>query len=224
MSLAVISSIVDLGLFAVLGLVVVRYRQLVHTLRLSATTDSLTGALNRSALLLRLDGEIEQLRRTGRPFVIAYADLDDLKAINDRLGHAAGDAHIVRFVHCLQSQLRSTDALGRVGGDEFVLLVTDTDSDTVRCMIQRLTGRPGTPSASFGVVSVDRLRPGATATEIIQRADEAMYAAKQRPPSGPATTPRPHDDSNPSGSAAQTRPDIATTNSTRAGDPTRTGS
>lgn len=143
-----------------------------------ATTDPLTGALNRRALYERAAVEIARHRRDGAPISLAYFDLDGLKLLNDRDGHDAGDALIVTFVTTVAGHVRPGDLVARLGGDEFALLVPGQGPDDAASTVQRLLAeleRRGC-RASAGIVTVDlstdELEPS------LQRADAAMYRAK----------------------------------------------
>lgn len=152
----------------------------------NATTDPLTGAGNRTALEDTTKQELENLRRYDRPFSIALIDLDRFKQINDRYGHAAGDAVLKAVATHIQQNSRATDRFFRFGGEEFVLVMATTDNEgalinaeRLRAMIAGLscvfdnTDIPVT--MSIGLASAhgdDDLR------SLLHRADQALYTAK----------------------------------------------
>ena len=107
---------------------------------------------------------------------IVYFDLDGLKVVNDRDGHAAGDAVINAFTQAVQRYTRSTDTFGRIGGDEFVLILPDTNQRATRHMVARLFADTTVPAASFGIAT---RQDGDSAAELLGRADRAMYAFKE---------------------------------------------
>jgi diguanylate cyclase (GGDEF)-like protein len=155
----------------------VSLQQLDHQL----THDALTGIGSRSAYT----GELSARLAGGEPFVVALLDLDDFKVINDRYGHATGDALLQAISHRLRDRLRPVDTVARLGGDEFTLLLPGvTEADTDLLLHELLTavqapvlagGLEMAPRISVGVTAS---RPGDTAGELLRRADVAMYAAK----------------------------------------------
>src|SRR3954452_9731105 len=110
----------------------------------SATYEGLTGLLRREAILEQLDRELERAQRYGRPLTIAMADLDHFKEVNDRQGHLAGDALLKRISQVASTGLRSTDWMGRYGGEEFLLVLPETGmagacgvAEKIRALVQR---------------------------------------------------------------------------------------
>lgn len=186
-----------------LALVVVQQRRLVVKLRDASITDSLTGILNRAGAMQRLRDEIERSRRTSTPLSVGYLDLDGLKERNDRLGHAAGDELIVQLAHATSSTLRSIDVVGRMGGDEFLVVLSDTDVVGARRMLQRLSLVDDLPPVSVGVLCFDEVPGDATADEVIRRVDEVMYEAKRSEPVRDGL------DDGSSGVATRNEPDVA---------------
>lgn len=152
-----------------------------------ARHDPLTGLLNRRAFEERLDTEFARSHRSGHPISLLLVDLDDLKAINDRFGHEAGDAALLRVAETLATGVRSTDALGaRVGGDEFVVLAPETSQRAALALAHRLreslaaASREHSPAVtvSVGVVTLDLVRH-TTSASFFAAADSALYEAKR---------------------------------------------
>jgi diguanylate cyclase (GGDEF)-like protein len=152
-----------------------------------ATIDSLTGFVNRWAFEDRLADEFLRAVRHGRPFALIFIDLDNLKAINDKFGHAAGDAAIRRFCDAIRSVIRTTDVVGRYGGDEILALMPETTlSDAMMAaerILRRVTGLPLTVeqerialSASLGVAAYPE--HGRDKESLLRAADFALYQAK----------------------------------------------
>jgi diguanylate cyclase (GGDEF)-like protein len=152
-----------------------------------ARHDALTGALSRRYFLDLLRHEIDRARATGEPLCMAIADLDHFKQINDRFGHAAGDRALEHFVDTCRAELRGSDAIGRLGGEEFGILLPSTPLGTGLEVVERLRVRlKATPSAklpqSVGLsvsIGITELSAEDLPERIISRADQALYAAKQ---------------------------------------------
>ncbi len=142
--------------------------------------DALTGLLNRRAILSQLAGMISGARRHGHPLSVGILDLDDFKAINDRHGHHVGDEVLVAAVRAMRRHLRAEDQLGRLGGEEFLVLLPDTESAAARSVADKLRVEvAGAPAAvpvtvSVGVATWAHERP----EELLRRADDALYRAK----------------------------------------------
>lgn len=161
-------------------------------LRHLAFHDGLTGLANRALFLDRLGHALDLASRNHRPVSVAFLDLDGFKAVNDSLGHATGDALLVRVAERLRGALRTADTLARLGGDEFAVLVEQGDDanqvargllDALRAPF-RLGGRTVAVSASIGVASVEPGQGADQAASLLHRADVAMYAVKTTGRSG----------------------------------------
>lgn len=158
-----------------------------------ALDDELTGLSNRRGFLLMADKVLDVCRRQGVAAALVFADLDNLKLINDRFGHEEGDRAIREMAAILTLTLRSSDVLGRVGGDEFCALLTgkSTGEDAVE-RVQFSLARRNAQSAnlyplelSIGLADFDPHEPIPLA-DLMDRADQAMYAAKLSRRGGPA--------------------------------------
>jgi len=156
-------------------------------LRAAAICDPLTGLLNRRGFEERIDEELERAQRAGAMLSLLVADLDGLKGLNDRFGHAAGDAALRKFAAVLVENKRRLDAAVRLGGDEFALVLPQTGTEGARDMATRLdralagASRDGRqPSATFGAATFPG--DGSTAEELLAAADRALYASKAARP------------------------------------------
>lgn len=161
-----------------------KLRRIQDQLARLATHDLLTGVLNARAFTEQLGHELDRKRRYARPLSVLYLDLDDFKVINDSHGHQTGDAVLRLVADAIRSSVRQADAVGRMGGDEFAVLMPETDARLADAAAQRLaTGLRsvfrGTPTvtASIGVVSCTAT--DATTDDLLRRADQAMYEAKR---------------------------------------------
>ena len=154
-----------------------RVDRLVAELRHAAATDPLTGLLNRRAVGERLGHELARARRTGEAFATLLIDADHFKQINDREGHAAGDAALVALAEFLTSELREIDTVARLGGDEFAVILPATGVAGAREAAARLCERAAIPiSIGTAVYGVD----GHTGEELARAADATLYEAKAR--------------------------------------------
>ncbi len=150
--------------------------QLRTELERSATTDPLTGALNRRAFLDRLEVLMHRAGTTAKPLTIALVDLDNFKAYNDAFGHAAGDVLLCEFASAVLGQLRAPDLFARWGGEEFIVALTDCDADQAPPILHRIRG--AVPGAQTGSIGYTTWRPTEPMHSCIVRADTAMYRAK----------------------------------------------
>jgi diguanylate cyclase (GGDEF)-like protein len=153
-----------------------------------ASRDSLTGALNRRALLEQAEKEMTRFKRYGKPFCLFITDLDNFKRINDNHGHLEGDAVLKQYVSLVNSEIRSSDFFGRIGGEEFCMVLPETTAEDAvqiamrishKCAALDLRSREGDKvalSVSTGVSQVNSL--DTSIDMVISRADEALYRAK----------------------------------------------
>jgi diguanylate cyclase (GGDEF)-like protein len=169
---------------AVVALIVAGLRRHVEHAERAVRIDVLTGCESRRAILDRLESEVRQAHRHGTPLSVLYLDLDAFKEVNDRHGHAAGDEVLRRFVALVGLHVRERDVLGRVGGDEFLLVCPATSRDEAHQLSRRLRAVQGLPAVSIGVAGLHEPEPhavdAALASELLARADAAMYATKPR--------------------------------------------
>jgi diguanylate cyclase (GGDEF)-like protein len=162
-------------------------RKLEEQLREVATIDGLTRVLNRSAFLAAGEHELDRLRRTGRPVAVIMLDADHFKTINDRFGHAAGDATLKAMVKGCQSIVRVQDIVGRLGGEEFAIVLPGLSLAAARRVAERLRDEIARTTIWFGdspirvtvSLGVAVAGPGDMSLEqVLVRADAAMYHAK----------------------------------------------
>jgi diguanylate cyclase (GGDEF)-like protein len=159
--------------------------QLTQDLRARATVDGLTGLLNRTAFLDLAEDELRRLKRARTTAALILADLDHFKAINDEFGHSAGDVALQVFADACTSAVRSTDLVGRYGGEEFILLLPGMTPERAGELAADISSRlqvlespviPRLPTVSYGIAST---APGRVDLEaMIDSADAALYRAK----------------------------------------------
>jgi diguanylate cyclase (GGDEF)-like protein/PAS domain S-box-containing protein len=158
----------------------------IETLEEIALLDPLTGLGNRRYTEMCLRDRVADFQRYGHPFGVLFIDVDELKNINDRFGHALGDEMLAMVSRTLLSNTRTTDFIGRWGGDEFVVVVTAAEESSLASIAERF--RFLVEQSSLKVESLDHRvtvsmgvtlsRPGDTAEGIVQRADSLMYQSK----------------------------------------------
>lgn len=156
------------------------------TLRELATTDPLTGLSNRRTLLKLLDDEVDRSARYNRSLSVLILDLDHFKSINDTWGHAAGDEVLERIGVVLRACVRQQDIVGRTGGEEFLVVLPETAGTEAEFLANRLRAAIAQirfdfddsrkVTASIGVASREL---GDLSSDLVARADEAMYVAKR---------------------------------------------
>jgi diguanylate cyclase (GGDEF)-like protein len=161
----------------------VRNSVLAETMQYLALTDSLTGLPNRRALTRQIERELARARRYGRALTIALLDVDHFKAINDTHGHDVGDRVLREIGRTAREELRDTDALGRWGGEEFMLIAPETSLSQGQALAERVRTRLADArildtlrvTVSIGVAALcgdEELK------DVIRRADDALYHAK----------------------------------------------
>lgn len=157
--------------------------------------DPLTGSLSRTAIHDRITGEYERMRRNKLPFAVLELDIDRFKLINDTYGHKIGDEILINLIKRVREILRPTDLIGRIGGDEFLILLPETEQQQVTLVAQRLqTAIASEPFLTTGSLSVSvtvsigiaiaetsqssAIKIPNCANDLIEAADMAMYQAK----------------------------------------------
>ncbi len=190
-----ISVFLCLGVFGIRRLMIdIEVRNLVlHDI---ARTDALTGALSRSEIFAHSLLEVSRSLRTNKPLAFLSIDIDYFKHVNDQFGHLTGDVVLQKLTSLCQSTLRPMDSFGRVGGEEFLTLMPDTDANGAIALAERMRvlvatcphSCPKSPeffiTISIGVAVFEPGRsgqsnPGMIVSKMYERADQAMYKAKQ---------------------------------------------
>jgi diguanylate cyclase (GGDEF)-like protein len=170
---------------AILGTQIIRRDQVLRLkmIRLSQE-DHLTGLFNRRRIYELLESEIQRAARYSTEFSVILMDIDNFKSINDRLGHQAGDEALTKIAEVIRLSVRATDLLGRWGGEEFIIILPETNiggcfslAEKIRTRLESADlGEIGHRTASLGVTA---FAEGDDLEAVIARADGALYAAKQ---------------------------------------------
>jgi len=156
-------------------------------LQSAASTDSLTGLSNRRAMEDRLAAELSRTHRHQLRTSVVMIDVDRFKLVNDTQGHATGDRLLAEIGRILRQQCRSLDAVGRMGGDEFLVILPMTSAEETRSFVDRVRRAVGklehafpefcSPSLSMGIAEAPR--HGREAGQLLGAADAALYRAKR---------------------------------------------
>jgi diguanylate cyclase (GGDEF)-like protein len=176
---------VHFGVFTLSCSLVSRLRLALARVRALARTDPLTGAANGRTFYEQAEYEARRCQRTGRPLTLAYLDVDNFKAVNDRLGHPAGDELLREVALVIREQARADDLAARLGGDEFALLLPGTDAAGAEVALGRLreallrrAAARGWP-VTFSVGAATFPRPLADVDALVRYADGLMYRVKR---------------------------------------------
>lgn len=176
---------IELLFLLIMSLLFSALRKNLDSEKTLASSDPLTGALNRRAFFDIAEYELNRSRRYEHATTMAYIDLDNFKGINDRLGHAVGDNLLTTVTKTIASNIRSTDILSRFGGDEFVILLPETPTGAATTFLgkihhqlnQAMSARNWPVSFSIGAITYPKAPPGVE--EVIKKADMLMYEVKR---------------------------------------------
>ena len=149
-----------------------------------ARIDYLTGAFNSRYFDELLQNEIDRIQRFGRPFTLAYIDLDNFKSVNDRFGHTVGDKVLCSVVISVRNHLRKTDVVARLGGDEFALLLPETNQESAHVALSKIQTylleemQRSNLQVTFSIGVLTSICAPLTTDELVRMADELMYSVK----------------------------------------------
>jgi diguanylate cyclase (GGDEF)-like protein len=172
------------GFFLLLSAVLSALRRALQREKAAARLDPLTGIPNRRLFFELAETEIDRMARYGGRFTVAYMDLDNFKAVNDRDGHEMGDRVLVLTAQTLRKSLRVNDVVARIGGDEFVLLLPETGSREAEAVFRKLRERlsdvmrEGNWPVTFSVGAATFEKVPESADQMVHLVDELMYSAK----------------------------------------------
>lgn len=163
-----------------------RGRARIARLERLADEDALVPVANRRAFVRELSRMVSAARRYGTRLAVLYLDIDNMKQVNDTFGHAAGDAVIAHVASILRGRVRGSDMVGRLGGDEFGIVLANTNEESARAKAKQLSRAIGATPVRIGDRSITTritygvcaLEAGHDAQAMIAKADRAMYARK----------------------------------------------
>lgn len=178
------NALIRLSFFVFLTIILAMLRAALERQRNLARTDTLTGVVNSRWFHDLAQMEIDRFQRYQRSFSVAYIDLDNFKTLNDQFGHAAGDSALCIVAGFIRDHTRRTDVVARIGGDEFALLLPETNEERARVVISKIQAglteqmrQHGWPiTFSIGVLTCRDAPP--TSDALIRMADQLMYAVK----------------------------------------------
>ena len=184
-ALGFITDPTDLDLLLARARTLLDFKSYLDTCEEQASTDHLTGLANRRRFERQLEREVARTARHGRPFSLITIDIDHFKQVNDTYGHEAGDEAIKTLARVLQQGTRGIDLAARIGGEEFAVILTETNLSGAVEVAERLRvtlksveiHAVGQIAASFGVAECPS--QAETARELVARADAALYEAKR---------------------------------------------
>jgi diguanylate cyclase (GGDEF)-like protein len=180
----------QLGFFLVVALTLSSLRKSYEREKALARADALTGLSNRRSFEEVTALEIRRALRYRRPMALAYVDIDDFKIVNDRFGHAAGDGVLLLVSESIRRNIRTTDSPGRMGGDEFAVLLPETGLTEARAVVEKLladlkaTAGEGLAPVTVSVGVACFRVPPETPRQLIEKADALMYLVKRRGKNG----------------------------------------
>jgi len=179
------NTLIRLNVFLIISFLLSGLKRSMEHEREMARVDGLTGAVNSRHFFELARMETERTRRNGRPFTLVYVDLDNFKAVNDRLGHGTGDDLLCAVVSVARNCLRKIDVVARLGGDEFALLLPETGEEAARATLTKLQshllgamrGHEWPVTFSMGALTCNATT--APMDELVKIADGLMYAVKR---------------------------------------------
>lgn len=177
--------LVRLSFFIIISLLLFRLKLALEREKELSRIDFLTRTVNRRGFYEVAEREIIRMGRYGHPFTVAFIDIDDFKAVNDRFGHIVGDQVLTTVVEAISQNLRTSDLVARIGGDEFVVLLIETGYDAAHVAIKKIQkallgkmSEKGYP-VTFSIGSLTCEMPPQNIDELIRTVDQLMYSIKE---------------------------------------------
>lgn len=179
------NTLIRYAFFVIITLLLTRLKSALQRESELARIDYLTGAVNNRFFYELLQMELDRLDRYRHPFTLAYIDLDNFKTVNDRFGHVTGDRVLRAIADSLRKHSRKTDTVARMGGDEFALLLPETNQNTARIILPNIQRsllndmQSNHWPVTFSIGALTCRGDSPSPQEVIQQADELMYSVKQ---------------------------------------------
>ena len=179
------NSMIRLGFFTIIASLLGVLRARLKFEESLADTDPLTGLANRRRFIERIEAEMERMKRYTQPFTIAYIDLDNFKAINDTLGHDAGDGVLRNVAIAIRTHMRQSDVAARLGGDEFAGLFPVANYDAAGVILKKMhneltaTMDEKTSQVTFSIGAITFEKPMTNTRDMVKAVDDLMYSVKK---------------------------------------------
>jgi len=179
------NAVMRMGIFIFVTFLLAELRHHLNAETMMARTDFLTGVLNSRAFYETANKEIQRAQRYLSPFTLVYIDLDSFKDINDRFGHSVGDKLLRVIADNLRRNTRNLDAVARIGGDEFALLLPQTSQKAAQSLLTRLQGlvvdemQQNQWAVTLSIGAITFVKPPESVDEILRTADQLMYDVKR---------------------------------------------
>jgi diguanylate cyclase (GGDEF)-like protein len=180
------NALAEFGLYAMIGISISLLKKSLQRERTLSITDPLTGISNTRHFRQIAEYEIRRGRRYHHPITLVFIDCDNFKKVNDSMGHAAGDLLLKTIAHVLRDNIRENDTAGRIGGDEFAILLPETGSEFSRTQVKQIVDRLEVHMAhygwpvSFSIGIATFMRQPVGIEEMLQKADHLMYQVKRK--------------------------------------------
>jgi len=181
---------IRLFVFIIIIQLLEEFKRALHHERLLSHTDHLTGIPNSREFYFQANEELLRATRSKLPLTVAYIDVDSFKRVNDQFGHAEGDHILLVIAQAMACNVRQTDTVARIGGDEFAILLPNTDQNGTMAIINKVQTKlmeemaKTKSNTTFSIGVITFIHPPTSVDELLQKADEVMYEVKSKGKNG----------------------------------------